>query len=272
MDLHLPRILCLHGGGTNAVIFRMQCRVLEKRLGSSFRLVYAQAPFTTTKPGPDVTSVYKDFAPFRSWLRDDQIPGTWTSRDVATAIDASLALAMAADDAKGATGDWVGLLGFSQGAKVAASILYRQQRCGITNFDFAVLFAGRGPLVWLMPDLPLPHGLVDANTPFTQSPPPWLTVGSDENILRLPTVHVHGLRDPGLEHHRDLLHEYCGQEAMLVEWEGDHRMPIKSRDVETIVQQIHRLAGPADPPLMLSGTGTDSRPVGFSLQSLSLYI
>lgn len=240
----LPRILCLHGGGTNALIFRMQCRVLEKRLGRSFRLVYAQAPFTSVQPGPDVTSVYKDYGPFRVWLRDHRMSGVWMSRDVAARIDAALALAMAADDAKGATGDWVGLLGFSQGAKVAASILYRQQRCGMTSFRFAVLFAGRGPLVRLMPDLPHPHGLVDAAMPFTHPPPPaWLTLGSDEHMLHLPTIHVHGLKDPGLDEHRDLLREYCDpRQATLLEWEGDHRMPIKSRDVETIIQHIHKAA------------------------------
>ncbi|KAH1600297.1 hypothetical protein KXW91_008005 [Aspergillus fumigatus] len=55
--LHLPRLLCLHGGGTNARIFRMQCRVLEKHLGRTFRLVYAQGPFTVVQPGPDVTDM-----------------------------------------------------------------------------------------------------------------------------------------------------------------------------------------------------------------------
>lgn len=241
--LHLPRLLCLHGGGTNALIFRMQCRVLEKHLGHTFRLVYAQGPVTGVEPGSDVTSVYKDYGPFRGWLRDNRTPGVWTSRDLAAGIDAALALAMTADDAAGATGDWVGLLGFSQGAKVAASILYRQQRCGGSGFRLAVLFAGRGPLVWLMPELPLPPGLVDAATPFTLPAPAWLPRGSDEHILWLPTIHVHGLKDPGLDRHRDLLREYCNPlQATLLEWEGDHRMPIKSRDVEIIVQQIHKAA------------------------------
>lgn len=279
--IHLPRILCLHGGGTNALIFRMQCRVLEKRLGRSFRLVYAQAPFTSLEPGPDVTSVYKDYGPFKVWLRDHRMSGVWTSRDVAASIDAALALAMAADDAKGATGDWVGLLGFSQGAKVAASILYRQQRCGMTSFRFAVLFAGRGPLVWLMPDLPQPHGLVDAATPFTHSAPAWLTLGSDEHMLRLPTIHVHGLKDPGLDWHRDLLREYCDPlQATLLEWEGDHRMPIKSRDVEMIVQQIHKAAQETETPFPMTSLGgvmlredayVRSVEKGFSMQNMSVY-
>lgn len=279
--IHLPRILCLHGGGTNAFIFRMQCRVLEKRLGRSFRLVYAQAPFISVEPGPDVTSVYKDYGPFRVWLRDHRMSEVWTSRDIASRIDAALALAMDADDAKGATGDWVGLLGFSQGAKVAASILYRQQRCGMTSFRFAVLFAGRGPLVWLMPDLPRPHGLVDAATPFTHSAPAWLTLGSDEHVLRLPTIHVHGLKDPGLDWHRDLLREYCDPlQATLLEWEGDHRMPIKSRDVEMIVQQIHKAAQETEITSPMTNLGgvilrkdayVRSVEKGFSMQKTSMY-
>ncbi|KAL4814354.1 hypothetical protein BDW67DRAFT_177064 [Aspergillus spinulosporus] len=218
--IHLPCILCLHGGGTNAMIFQ----------------IYRE-------PRPDVMLVYRNYGPFRVWFCDYNMSKVLTSRDVATAINASLALAMAADDAKGATGDWIGLLGFSQGAKVAASILYRQQRCGITNFRFTILFAGRGPLVWLMPDLP------HAATPFTHSSSSWLTMGSDKHMLRLPTVHVHGLNNPGLEHYRDLLREYCDPlQTTLLEWEGNHRMPIKNRDVETVVQQIHRVARETETP------------------------
>lgn len=253
--LHLPRLLCLHGGGTNARIFRMQCRVLEKHLGHTFRLVYAQGPFTGVQPGPDVTSVYKDFGPFRSWLRDSRMTGVWTARDITAAIDAALALAMTADDAAGATGDWVGLIGFSQGAKVAASLLYRQQMCGGSAFRFAVLFAGRGPLVWLMPELQLPHGLADAAMPSTLYAPAWLRQHSDEHILWLPTIHIHGLRDPGLDWHRDLLREYCDPlQATLLEWEGDHRMPIKTRDVEIIVQHILKTTQETD-TLSMPGLG-----------------
>jgi hypothetical protein len=217
--------------------------MLEKRLKKTFRLVYAEGPIAGVHPGPDVTSVYKDYAPFRAWLRDNNTPGIWTSQNIADGIDASLALAMTADDTAGATGDWIGLLGFSQGAKVAASILYRQQRCGGSSFQFAVLLAGRGPLVWLMPELPMPLGLVDAATPSTHPAPAWLPLDSDEHILSLPSIHVHGLKDPGLERHRDLLRDYCNPlHATLLEWDGDHRIPIKSRDVDTVVQEIHKAA------------------------------
>lgn len=64
--LHRPRILCLHGGGTNAHIFRAQCRSLSYALAPHFRLAYAEAPFLSD-PGPDVASVYADCGPFKRW-------------------------------------------------------------------------------------------------------------------------------------------------------------------------------------------------------------
>lgn len=56
--------------------------------------------------------------------------------------------------------------------------------------------------------------------------------------MRLPTVHVHGLKDPGLDLHRALLDDYCSEEATLVEWDGGHRVPIKTKDVLPVVHAI----------------------------------
>jgi len=105
--LHLPRIMALHGGGTNATIFRMQCRMLERALSPNFRLVFAEAPFPA-QPGPDVTQVYKDYGPFKAWLRirpEDpiQAPG-----NVVHQVNNSLTQAQLEDDQRGATGELVG--------------------------------------------------------------------------------------------------------------------------------------------------------------------
>ncbi|OGM39934.1 monooxygenase [Aspergillus bombycis] len=132
--LQLPRILCLHGGGTNARIFRMQCRVLERMLRPHFRLVFAEAPLPA-RPGPDVTSVYKDYGPFKAWLRVRPEDPAQAAGDIVRAIEDSLGAARRADDRQGATGDWVGLLGFSQGAHLAAGILATQQELRRWNED-----------------------------------------------------------------------------------------------------------------------------------------
>jgi hypothetical protein len=250
--LHLPRILCLHGGGTNARIFHMQCRVLERFLCSDFRLVYARAPFPA-QPGPDVTSVYKNHGPFSAWLPSTPEDREYTADEIVDKVNAALEIAMYTDDLCGATGEWVALIGFSQGAKIAASILYSQQvlprRLGNTtlcpDFRFALLLAGRGPLVWLMPGSrkTTPQGLVDAAQSATLASEPVLPIDSDEHVLKVPTIHVHGLRDPGLKLHRRLLNEYCHSDTVtLIEWNGDHRVPIKTKDVSAVAEQIYLLA------------------------------
>jgi pimeloyl-ACP methyl ester carboxylesterase len=252
LTLHLPRILCLHGGGTNARIFRMQCRVLERMLRPHFRLVYAEAPLPAWRPGPDVTAVYKDYGPFKAWLRVRAEDPIEDARDIVGKIEDTLTAARIADDYRGATGEWVGLLGFSQGAHLAASILATQQELQRTGdgavwpeYRFAVLLAGRGPLRWLYPDSPMPQGFVDAGQCTTGGPgeQPIMVDSLQGPRLLLPTVHVHGLADPGIELHRRLLYQYCdGRVATLVEWGGSHRVPIKLKDVTPVVDQILSVA------------------------------
>jgi hypothetical protein len=174
--------------------------------------------------------LYGEWGPFRSWLPAHR-------RIDIRSIDSRIAAAVKADDEAGATGRWVGLLGFSQGAGVAASLLLRQQRRNQSqrkgdsvdgergpDYRFAVFMAGR-PL-----SMPMDSGVED--------------VGADEpGLLRLPTIHVHGLRDPGLEMHRSLLQHCCQKStARVVEWDGDHRAPIKTKDVVAVVTQILNVA------------------------------
>jgi predicted esterase len=247
--LHLPRIMCLHGGGTNARIFRAQCRVLKRHLQSHFRLCFADAPFPS-QAGPDVISVYKDYGPFRRWLRWHPGHPEIDPEAAVNAIQESLLAATREDDGRGATGEWVGLLGFSQGAKMCASLLFHQQvraaklgasRAG-THYRFAVLLAGRGPLVSLDPGLVMTPALVDAahlsscpHFPDVRSP----SAAHKEHVLHLPTIHVHGMRDLGLHLHRQLLEQYCEKgSTRLIQWDGDHRVPVKSKDVAAVVAQI----------------------------------
>jgi len=248
--LHLPRILCLHGGGTNARIFRAQCRAISAELSKEFRLVFAEAAFPSDA-GPDVLSVYQDWGPFKRWLRwlpSHPDPGPKAMVDQ---LDQSLEDAMVVDDMHGATGDWVGLLGFSQGAKVCASLLYRQQiqeqKYGrgkaSSNFRFGVLLAGRAPLVCLDPEAESNPWLPDASqmTDAVDFRRPDLQSGG--NVLRLPTLHVHGTNDPGLDLHRRLFEEFCepGSRKLIV-WDGDHRLPLKRDPVSRVAHEIRDLA------------------------------
>ena len=200
--------------------------------------------------------------------------------------------AMLADDGQGATGEWIGLLGFSQGSKVLASILFdrqvriderkREKESGggqaiqgrkasmgmYGGFDddeeddkqagdqdqveglaggtwrFGVLMAGSAPLVDLRTrkedtvgreTLAMPGDMsrFDIAENLTET----------KNRVRFPTVHVHGLNDPGLPLHRKLMDPYCETgTTQLIEWGGDHRVPFKTGDVEPIVEAIFKAA------------------------------
>ncbi|EPE28835.1 alpha/beta-Hydrolase [Glarea lozoyensis ATCC 20868] len=244
--LSLPRIMCLHGGGTNAKIFRMQCRALIAQLKSEFRFVFAEAPFIS-EAGPDVMSVYNQMGPFKRWLRWKQEHPDIESERVLRELDECLENTKLQDNELGGTGEWVALLGFSQGAKLCASLLYRQQvraqkygkHVAIQEYRFGILFAGRGPLLSLDPTLTLSPALPDVSqiTDYTQN------VHSQGHILRIPTIHVHGTCDPGLDFHRQLFEKLCARESRrLIEWNGEHRMPWKSNDVLLVADAIRALA------------------------------
>ncbi|EFR00834.1 citrinin biosynthesis oxydoreductase CtnB [Nannizzia gypsea CBS 118893] len=246
--LHLPRILCLHGGGSNAKIFHTQCRVIRAHLKSSFRLCFVDAPFSSPA-GPGIESVYEDYAPFYCW--HNWKPGVTEDFGGQTLsyVEKILRDAMAEDDAKGATGKWVGILGFSQGAKTSASILMKQQVQTELNirdensfdFKFGVIMNGRGPLLELGldtgSDSSVPGSSASSTTGQSED------VASASELIHIPTIHVHGRRDPGLFLHRNLRDSFFVKSSTrLVEWDGDHRLPIKFNDVDAVVSQICEVA------------------------------
>jgi pimeloyl-ACP methyl ester carboxylesterase len=254
-NLHLPRILCLHGGGVNAQVFRLQCRGLCRALEASFRFVFVDAPYLSPAD-PGIMATYAELQPFRRWLRwqvDQPNPGP---EAICRDIDHALEDAMTGDSALGATGDWVAVMGFSQGAKVAASLLLRQrlraekladfENNSNTNFKFGVILAGRAPLVALHPGLTDSLALADADElttgAFAQVTGSTFLQGSD-HLLSLPTLHVHGTKDPGLANHQRLLADFCRPgTTRVVEWNGDHRVVIQPADVAAVAGAIVALA------------------------------
>jgi predicted esterase len=192
-------------------------------------------------PGPGIVPVYQDYGPFRRWLR--WLPEHPEIDDESAIEEVFYAIKTAKDEDEG-DGPWVGLIGFSQGAKLASSLLYDQQihqekdGKADTDYKFAVLLAGRSPLV--------------SFSEYTNSPAcvaagaiseGFLYEGESPHILRIPTIHVHGLNDPGLHLHRKMLKQYHDPKtSTLIEWDGTHRVPIKKTDVEPIVKEIYRMA------------------------------
>lgn len=165
---------------------------------------------------------------------------------------------MEQDDRDGGRGEWVGLVGFSQGAKLSASLLLEQQsreekaeregrpvELGLTgipvNWRFGILLAGRAPLTNLNPEVQTSEALVSAAN-ISEGFQFCEEVNVDA-ILKKPTVHVHGSADPGLWLHQKLLKDYCKEgSTTLVEWDGNHRVPFKTKDVEKVVGAVYDVA------------------------------
>ena len=302
-DPTLPRILCLHGGATNALIFKTQCRAIISALKHRFRFVFVDAPFPCA-PHPDIVPVYGDLAPFYRWLRfipgehDDPEHGEDDPRWFADRVLFSIRKGITSD---GGTGEIVGVMGFSQGAKIAASLLWAVQhlepygtkvedmtlleRIGadirrilpaLEDLKFGVIVAGSAPVVMLDPvvlgvmqtkaagqqkgavngsalkfDGFIPRH-VESPASLSQTFKDWPTEeGTKEtmdgqvadHVIALPTLHVHGLRDPGIDRHRKLLRLYCKKGTTRhIEWDGGHRIPIKTSDVKLMVDKILEMA------------------------------
>ncbi|MCJ1235429.1 hypothetical protein MMC14_003397 [Varicellaria rhodocarpa] len=248
-DITLPRILCLHGGGVTADIFHAQSRSIIYALRNKFRLIFVDAPWFCG-PGPDIVPVYAQWGPFRRWLR--WLPHQ-SQLDEDTAISELQYAIRRAMDIDPGTGPFVGVMGFSQGAKMAASLLYEQQLQEEQNvkkdydFKFGILMAGRAPLVSLSS---LSESMVKSSPPTMVSAAGIsegynFDVGDQVKVpkIHIPTIHVHGLQDPGLHFHRRLYKENCELESTtLIEWEGAHRVPLKSKDVDPIVNAIMKYA------------------------------
>lgn len=207
--------------------------------------------------------------------------------------------AMSADDAQGGTGEWVGLLGFSQGARVAGSILFDRQlkieaaglglrksqhvdllrnsmhsapAASVPGFAggywaFGILIAGQGPFLTLSEAGEM-SGMTEAPgvLPNFKSSPPRSPNGSltlngtngmpNMHKLNLPTLHIHGLKDPmqaSMRRWYDAQFEKgkadtgdvggCAWGARLIEWSGNHRLPFRSMDMLPIVRAIECMGG-----------------------------
>ena len=203
--------------------------------------------------------MYANLGPYRRWLR-------WLPHH--KAIDSNLAIdkiwfqlraAMDEDTAQGADGPWVGLMGFSQGAKLSACLLFDQQMRmeaaqqgdikvlePATTWKFGVLLAGGAPLISLSEHSARCKYLVNAadiSEGFENIPP--LNEAEEDtqkHMLRIPTVHVHGLKDPGIHAFRLLLNGMDKDTVTLVEWDGNHRVPVSTVEVDKIVEAVMNVA------------------------------
>lgn len=209
-----PAILCLHGGGTNETIFQVQTIRIQRLLADEFEFVFTTAPFESV-PGPGMIPSFEGCGPYFRWTPDNE--PTEVPEESRTLLS-RLAKEQIMKDGKG----FVGVLGFSQGAKLAAGLLLEEQHGkGIDwgeGLAFGVLCNGVCP-------------------PLTT----WLSKKEKDTEITIPTLHLLGKSDPWKDESKRLHFAHCRKEqAALIESDVDHRLPVSEEDNEKVVLEIRQ--------------------------------
>ncbi|KAH7056931.1 serine hydrolase FSH, partial [Macrophomina phaseolina] len=236
------RILCLHGMGTNSKIFAAQTAFFRSMLPSSYEFVFLPGNLPC-EAAEGITAFYP--GPYRCWY------------DTPSTANIEKAQALVLNYVRKA-GPFDGVMGFSQGAALAASIMLRHEAAGAASpFKFAVFMGSALPCSESTSrgiDLRIPFGCV-AKTPTTTTQiPEHLLAGPtpddsrasvterfklgrgesfyqmyhpsvDEVRIRSPTVHVIGAQDKWRLQSFDLIGLCAKENAFVLEHPLGHEMP-----------------------------------------------
>ncbi|KAL3465213.1 serine hydrolase FSH [Aspergillus heterothallicus] len=227
----LPLIACFHGSGSNASIYEIQCSFLTSLLSDTFRLEFFEGPFTRPA-GPGVLPAFEGYGPYKSWFDtegsnkgdgsgfgnggEDGVRRVW-----------GLMEERLKERRREEQEEWVGVMGFSQGSRVAGGLLLDQQRRGVGGLDgeievrFGVCCMGGG-------------APMEAETGLKMENP--------DTVVRIPTLHLHGLKDEYLSLGRDqLARHYDSKTASLYEINYHHAMPWVKAESEELARRIKEL-------------------------------
>ena len=224
---HLPRILCLHGGGTSRMIFHFQARKLIRALRPHFRLVFVDAPFECA-PGPGVLPVFEGAGPFYEWLATD--------KEGEARVQSLLQSKLHEDDGAPV----VGLMGFSQGTRIGSGLLHEQEQTGAVapSLCFGVFLNGNYPPLRQPSN---PSTLFPSTIEFTQDEPAREWKDQHKGAIHLPSVHVHGRHDHLLPRSQVLAQCFDPTTATIFEFDNGHFLPTRDDDTQKIADEIVRI-------------------------------
>jgi len=132
-------LLCLRGGGVSAKIFELQMKYFIKSLAHDFRLVFADGPWLS-EMHEDLMPVYSHIGPCYRWANWSLHRSPIDDSSAIREVECGLMKAMDKDEGEG---EWVGFLGFGQGAALAFSILLENQlQLRLQRDPWAIAFAG----------------------------------------------------------------------------------------------------------------------------------
>ena len=191
------------------MIFQLQTRMVQWVLDKHFEFVFPNAPWECG-PGPGVVPVFEGMGPFYRWARtgekerEDRL-GQVLRRTLRTA-----------------GGPWVGVLGFSQGGRLAAGLLldFQQGKLqgladGLLDFKFGLFFGASYPVLRASDGGLFEHGQKEHQVP-------------DETLngaISIPSVHVMGLQDGVLPMSKLLAQCFDPKTSHVFQLDIGHYMP-----------------------------------------------
>lgn len=189
---------------------------------NDFEFVYADAPHVAVA-GPDVLPFFAGMDPYYSWFRKN----AESTEEEVMLFNASIKKSVEKWEMTNPHSRIVGILGFSQGGLAATVLLWEQQ-------------------MGLVPWLPQLHFGVLICCAFSEEATTYMrthTSGDREKMLiRAPSLHLHGRQDCNLEQARETLGtHYSPETATVFEFEGEHHVPKKWSDIETVTNRIREL-------------------------------
>lgn len=250
-DQSLPRILCFHGAGSSGAIYRAQGRKIFRALQKEFRFVFLDAPFPS-RAGPGMRPTYEDSGPFFRWQCDESAAANFdiTEEEVRQEREqVRQCLDVQLRNVDGAP--FVGILAFSQGARVATGLLYyldKRRRKGSSDLPemmFAVINSGTYPPLFLEEDsAALEESAQNSSVePLHAMKTPETPDSGSKRKPNVPSIHLHGTHDPWRPESQKLLADFYETEsAAIIEYTGGHQVPVMDKDTQKVVDAIRQLA------------------------------
>ncbi|KAI8627213.1 serine hydrolase FSH [Xylariaceae sp. FL1651] len=217
-------LLCLHGTGSSANIFRLQLAKFRLAL-NDFEFVFMDAPYPAPA-GPGVLPMFAAAAPFHGWFsgQDATIDGRLDTINDAIRVTVE----KWETSKKNPKAQIVGVLAFSEGALVASMLLWQQQ-IGLLPWLPTLYFATL--ICCFFPDEAAVRMLADSKAR-----------GNEKALIEVPTLHIHGRQDFCLTRAQKLVAEhYRPDSADVMEFSGGHQVPNRREDCAEATKRIMKL-------------------------------
>jgi len=231
-------LLCIHGAGGSATIFRVQTAKLRMALRHEFEFVYATAPFTS-EPGPGVLPLFQGMGPYYSWFKKDDGDknirvnplenAEYSSANTSVgerllAVNTPVQKVIEGWQKNNPQTPIVGVLAFSEGALVATLLIWQQQM---------------GRLPWF----PKLNSALFICCYYTEEATDFMRAESPDDqetlLIDVPTLHLQGRQDFVLKGSKKMVAtHYLPQNADVLEFHGQHHLPNRKDDLDEAVRRF----------------------------------